>query len=157
MATTNTEDNLIVKEEASENVEVVDDSSPTTTKTEATNDQPNDEPTTPVVQRQRTNSSTSSTSDKQQQQQENNKKQLSKHISEMFENVTQVIQGEMKAGFNELLLLQTMNETVAKRYEGMVDRSQIIQQQIVEVREQCMYTVCLCVAVISSLILQIDR
>jgi chromosome segregation ATPase len=61
---------------------------------------------------------------------------LSSNVTTMFERITNLIQGEMQAGFNELKLLKNMNDHVAKRYEGMARRSEAIASQIAEMKEQ---------------------
>jgi hypothetical protein len=64
---------------------------------------------------------------------------LSSNVTTMFERITNLIQGEMQAGFNELKLLKNMNDHVAKRYEGMASRSEAIASQIAEMKEQCTF------------------
>jgi Leucine-rich repeat (LRR) protein len=103
--------------------------SPTTTTMEENN----------VQQQQENIDERKETDNQQQEDNENQKKLVSQQIHQMFTNISQVVQGEMQAGFNELTLLQNMNDHVANRYEGMVHRTESIQKDINEMKQQCKF------------------
>lgn len=66
-------------------------------------------------------------------------RQKSVHVltDTMFQDVSLLIKGEMQLGFNDLKLLENMNQTVAKKYENMTGRGQQVKEHVTKMKQSC--------------------
>ncbi len=59
------------------------------------------------------------------------------HVSQFFQDVSELIEGEMQVGFNELNLLEQMNQVVSKKYENMNKRATSVTEHLIRMKQQC--------------------
>lgn len=66
-------------------------------------------------------------------------KHVSNAITTFFHDLHDLIEGEMQVGFNELQLLEQMNQMVEKKYSSMNDKASDVHEQINKMRQQCLF------------------
>jgi hypothetical protein len=60
-------------------------------------------------------------------------------IENFFENISELIKGEMKVGLNELELLEKMNFAVGSKYENMAERTSTVKKSLNNLKEECKF------------------
>eukprot|EP01080_Neovahlkampfia_damariscottae_P003690 gene3690-6504_t len=59
-----------------------------------------------------------------------------KKIENLFENVSELVKGEMQVGLNELELLEKMNFAVGSKYENMAERTSQVKKNLTNLKEE---------------------